>query len=67
MDKIELVFAWAVTVLAAVAAVGALVVMIVWEFYAIRRTIQRHRRPTHQEALWAEHATMTHPMAGPKR
>jgi hypothetical protein len=39
------IFAWIVTVLAGAACIGALAVVIVAEVYAIRRTIQRYRRP----------------------
>ena len=35
------IFAWIVTVLAALAVVGALAVVIVAEVYAIRRTIEQ--------------------------
>jgi hypothetical protein len=56
-----------VTVLAAAAAVGALALAVVWEFFAIKRTLERHRRPTREQAFWAEHAAMTHPMARSKR
>jgi hypothetical protein len=64
MDKLETIFAWAVTTLAAAATVGALVVVLVAEFFAVKRQIQRHRRPSREEAFWAEHAAMTHPMRG---
>jgi hypothetical protein len=67
VDRIETIFAWLVTALAASATIGALAVLLVWEFFAIKGAIQRHRRPTREEAFWAEHATMTHPMAGPER
>ena len=39
------IFAWIVTVLAGLACIGALAVVLVAEWYAIRRTIQQHRRP----------------------
>ena len=45
MPSLNLIFAWIVTVLAAAACIGALVVVLVAEVYAIRRTIERHRRP----------------------
>ena len=37
------IFAWIVTVLAGLACIGALAVVLVAEWYAIRRTIDRHR------------------------
>jgi hypothetical protein len=40
---LDQVFAVAVTVLAALAVVGGLVFVIVWEFYTIRRTIRNQR------------------------
>jgi hypothetical protein len=39
------IFAWTVAVLAGLATIGALAYVIVWEVCAIRRTIERHRRP----------------------
>jgi hypothetical protein len=40
---LDLIFAYIVGTLAAVAVIGALVVVIVAEFYALRRTIRNHR------------------------
>jgi hypothetical protein len=37
------IFAWIVTVLAGLACIGALAVVLVAEFYAIKRTIDRYR------------------------
>jgi hypothetical protein len=45
MGSLEVIFGTVVLVLAAVAVVGALAVVIVAEVYAIRRTIERHRKP----------------------
>lgn len=42
---LEQLFAWTIAVLAGAACIGALVVVLVAEWYTIRRTIQRHRRP----------------------
>ena len=42
----SIIFAWIIAVLAAAACIGALVVVLVAEWYAVRRTIERHRRPT---------------------
>ena len=63
------IFAWIVTVLAALAVVGALAVVIVAEVYAIRRTIERHRRPRPAYdptgRWWREHSAMTIPERQP--
>ena len=45
MPTLNLIFAWVIGVLAALACIGALAVVLVAEWYAIRRTIDRHRRP----------------------
>ena len=45
MPTLNLVFAWVIGVLAGLACIGALAVVIVAEWYALRRTIERHRRP----------------------
>ena len=45
MGSLDVIFAWIVTVLAGLACIGALAVVLVAEVYAIRRTIDRHRRP----------------------
>jgi hypothetical protein len=44
MDLSQLL-AWAIAILAGAACIGALVVVLVAEVYAIRRTIERHRKP----------------------
>jgi hypothetical protein len=62
------IFAWIVTVLAALAVVGALAVVIVAEVYAIRRTIERHRRSARFDPTtryWREHSAMTIPERQP--
>jgi hypothetical protein len=68
------IFAWIVTVLAALAVIGALAVVIVAEVYAIRRTIERHRtgrpgavyvRPSREGLYWRERSAMTVPEREP--
>ena len=49
----NVIFAWIIVVLAGLACIGALAVVLVAEWYAIRRTIERHRRP---------HSTLTDPL-----
>jgi hypothetical protein len=64
MDTLSTIFAAVVTVLAALACVGALAVVLVAEVYAIRRTIQRHRRPTLSDPMgrwWREHLHVSVP------
>jgi uncharacterized membrane protein len=65
------VFAWIIAALAGLACIGALAVVIVAEWYAIRRTIERHRR-SRAEALvdpsgrwWREHAAISLPERRP--
>jgi hypothetical protein len=63
------VFAWIIAVLAGLACIGALVVVIVAEWYAIRRTIERHRRPRPAYdptgRWWREHSHLTVPERRP--
>jgi O-antigen ligase len=62
---LNLIFAWIIAVLAGLACIGALVFAVVWEVCAIRRTIERHRRPdprpAHQARYWLEHSAVTLP------
>jgi hypothetical protein len=58
---LDLIFATVVGVLAALAVIGALAVLIVAEWYAIRRTIERHRKPTADELFWRQHSALTVP------
>jgi O-antigen ligase len=65
------IFAWIITVLAGLACIGALAVVLVAEWYAIRRTIQRHRRPGPEHIKdpsgrwWREHRALTVPERRP--
>jgi hypothetical protein len=45
MDHLSAIFAVIVTVLAAIAVIGALAFAVVWEVCAIRRTVADHRDP----------------------
>ena len=40
---LSVIFAWIIAALAGLACIGALAVVLVAEWYAIRRTIERHR------------------------
>ena len=69
MGILETVFGVVVIVLAAIAVIGALAVVIVAEWYAIRRTIERHRRPRPDSPpvsrYWREHAAIRLPEGRP--
>jgi hypothetical protein len=64
MGSLEVVFAWTVTILAAVAVVGALVFAVVWEVCAIKRTLAaRHpdRQPPTDGDFWHQQRALTEP------
>jgi O-antigen ligase len=65
----SVIFAWIIAVLAGAACIGALAVVLVAEWYAIRRTIERHRRPgtltDPSGRWWREHAHLTVPERRP--
>jgi hypothetical protein len=67
---LSVIFAWIIAILAGAACIGALAVVLVAEWYAIRRTIQRHRRPRAtltdpSGRYWREHAHLTVPERRP--
>jgi hypothetical protein len=55
---LDLIFATVVGALAALAVIGALAVLIVAEWYAIRNTIARHRKPSADERFWQSHSIL---------
>jgi hypothetical protein len=62
MPSLDQLFAYAIAVLAGAAVLGALVVVIVAEGYAIRRTIRRHRNPPLTDAdFWRQQRALTEP------
>ena len=65
MGTIETVFAVVVSVLAALAVIGALVFAVVWEVCAIRRTLAAHRnaagRPLTDEDFWRQQRALNEP------
>jgi O-antigen ligase len=70
MPSLDVIFAWIIAVLAGAACVGALAVVLVAEWCAIWRTIQRHRQPggTLTDPLgryWREHSHLTVPKRRP--
>jgi hypothetical protein len=67
---LSIVFAWIIAILAGAACIGALAVVLVAEWYAIRRTIERHRRPRATLTdptgrWWRERAHLTVPERRP--
>jgi O-antigen ligase len=69
MPSLDVIFAWVIAVLAGLACIGALAVVIVAEVYAIRRTIERHRRPgpvyDPTGRWWRERSALTEPERRP--
>jgi hypothetical protein len=62
MGTLETIFGTVVVVLAGIAVIGALVVVVVAEVYAIRRTIERHRNPPLTDAdFWRHQRALTEP------
>jgi cyanate permease len=59
------IFAYVVGVLAALAVIGALAFVVVWEWCAIRRTLAAHRHQTPNESFWRDHAALTIPERRP--
>jgi O-antigen ligase len=69
MPSLDVIFAWIIAVLAGAACIGALAVVIVAEWYAIRRTIERHRKPGSPTdptgRWWRERSALTAPERRP--
>jgi hypothetical protein len=63
MGSLETVFAVVVSILAAVAVIGALVFAVVWEVCAIRRTLadRRDARPLTDAEFWRQQRALTEP------
>lgn len=65
MGTVETVFAIVVTVLAAMAVIGALVFAVVWEVCAIRRILAAHReavgRPPTDKDFWRQQRALNEP------
>jgi hypothetical protein len=62
---LEEIFATVVSVLAALAVIGLLVFVVVWEVCAIRRTLAAHKRPPSPqestERFWLDRGAATVP------
>jgi hypothetical protein len=70
MPSLDLIFAWTVTILAGAACIGALAVVLVAEWYAIRSISERHRRPDTtltdpSGRWWRERSALTVPERRP--
>jgi hypothetical protein len=62
METLETIFGTVVVVLAGIAVIGALVVVLVAEVFAIRRTIERHRNPPLTDAdFWRQQRALSEP------
>jgi hypothetical protein len=61
MGTLETVFGTIVVVLAAAAVIGALTFALVWEVCAIRRVVERHRKPDPYEEFWRQQRALTEP------
>jgi hypothetical protein len=62
MGTLETIFGTIVVVLAGIAVIGALVVVLVAEVYAVRRTIERHRNPPLTDTdFWRQQRALTEP------
>jgi hypothetical protein len=59
MTSLETIFAAVVGVLACLAVVGALALALVWEWCAIRRTLDAHRRRAElPDGLWRDRGAL---------
>jgi hypothetical protein len=64
--SLDVIFAYVVGVLAALAVIGALTFALVWEWCAIRRTLAAHRRQAPDERFWRrDHAAVSIPERRP--
>jgi hypothetical protein len=62
--SLDVIFAYVVGVLAALAVIGALAFVVVWEWCAIRRTLAAHRRQA-PESFWRGRAAVGIPERRP--
>jgi hypothetical protein len=61
---LDVIFAAIVGVLAALAVIGALAFVVVWEWCAIRRTLTAHRHPP-DNTFWRDRAALNIPERRP--
>ena len=62
--SLDVIFATIVGVLAALAVIGALAFVVVWEWCAIRRTLAAHRHQAPM-AFWRDRAVLDIPKRRP--
>jgi hypothetical protein len=67
MASLDVIFAYVVGVLAALAVIGALAFVVVWEWCAIRRTLAAHRHQTPECVVLARPRGADHPGAAAMR
>jgi hypothetical protein len=65
MESLELVFATVVGVLAGLAVIGALLFAVTWEVAAIRRVLERNRKPSPDDLFWSDHRAVRIPERRP--
>jgi hypothetical protein len=63
--SLDVIFAYVVGVLAALAVIGALAFALVSEWCANRRTLAAHRRQRPNESFWRDHTAMGIPEGRP--
>jgi hypothetical protein len=61
MPSLDQFFAYAVAILAGAAVLGALLYAISWEWFAFRRLLERHRKPSSEETFWRSQRVLTEP------
>lgn len=61
MPSLEVIFGTIVSVLAALAVIGALLYAISWEWFAFRRLLARYRKPDPEETFWRSQTALTQP------
>ncbi|HEY6590375.1 MAG TPA: hypothetical protein VI751_04975 [Actinomycetota bacterium] len=62
MGTLETIFGTIVVVLAGLAVIGALVVVLVAEWFVIRRVVERHRnQPMTDADFWRQQRALTEP------
>ncbi len=63
--NLDVIFASVVGVLAGLVVIGALTVVLVWVWCAIRRTLAARRHPPPQTAFWRDHTALSVPERRP--
>ncbi len=63
--SLDVIFVYVVGVLAALAVIGALAFVVVWEWCAIRRTLAAQRRRAPEASFWRDRAAVSIPERRP--